>query len=359
MKRPLGEGCKTLRGRSSPPPHRQGFDERLRGDSCIIQVVKTRSGGWLALSLFLSGAGSRQTRAEHRVEVEQTVQQIAQGQEIESGLARIHYLGEEDYAASVAVSALQRAPDERERRNLAFALGVLGAHGSEATLIALAHDPDPVVRMSAAQGLGRVHSRDVRTLGALLKDPSMPVRVEGAKALGALHQAKFGKALLEAARTESEPEARAVILVAAGDCADPRLAKGLAGFLTSSSESTRSAAARALCHLGAPQGLTYARKQLESAQKLERRQAVALFEGAPASAARAVLRPLLKDPDAQVAASAARILYQGGEAVMLDWLVVASFHAKGEEKLTYENELEKLHLDDAQRGLILRRAGLK
>jgi hypothetical protein len=44
---------------------------------------------------------------------------------------------------------------------------------------------------------------------------------------------------------------------------------------------------------------------------------------------------------------------------MLDWLVVASFNAEGQEKLAYEKELEALRLADDQRNAILRKAGLR
>ena len=52
--------------------------------------------------------------------------------------------------------------------------------------------------------------------------------------------------------------------------------------------------------------------------------------------------PLLKDADVALAAKAARMLYQGGDKVMLDWLVLASFHAPPDQKDAYERELELL-----------------
>jgi hypothetical protein len=70
------------------------------------------------------------------------------------------------------------------------------------------------------------------------------------------------------------------------------------------------------------------------------------------------LRPLLEDKDRTLAASAARILHQGGDKSMLGWLVLASWKANGEEKLAYEKELETLHLADDERKAILRKAGM-
>ncbi|HZI03703.1 MAG TPA: HEAT repeat domain-containing protein, partial [Archangium sp.] len=68
--------------------------------------------------------------------------------------------------------------------------------------------------------------------------------------------------------------------------------------------------------------------------------------------------PLLEDKDRPVAASAARILYQGGDKTMMSWLVLASWKAQGEEKLAYEKELETLHLADDERKALLRKAGV-
>jgi hypothetical protein len=89
-----------------------------------------------------------------------------------------------------------------------------------------------------------------------------------------------------------------------------------------------------------------------------RRQGLELYDGVPAKKASPVLSPLLKDADHSLAASAARLLYRGGDKAMLDWLVLASFQANGEDKLAYEKELETLQLADDQRKAILRKAGM-
>jgi HEAT repeat protein len=213
--------------------------------------------------------------------------------------------------------------------------------------------------MNAAQGLGRIPTHAWRALVLLLKDPSMGVRAQAAQSLGLIKAHGSGKPLLAAARTEGEPEVRSSELAAAGTTGDKSLAGGLATFLTSSSEETRFGAARGLCRLGAAQGLEFAKKLLDSKDKYERRRGLELFEGAPAKGAAPVLRPLLKDADVGLAAKAARILFQGGEAVMLDWLVLASFHAKPEEKDAFERELELLQLQDDQRKASLAKAGIQ
>ncbi len=84
-----------------------------------------------------------------------------------------------------------------------------------------------------------------------------------------------------------------------------------------------------------------------------------LFEGSRAKDAAAVLTPMLDDADATVAAPAGRVLYQGGDEKMLDWLVLRSFQSTGDSKLAYEKELELLRLPDDQRKVILAKQGIK
>jgi len=185
------------------------------------------------------------------------------------------------------------------------------------------------------------------------------VRREAARALGTLRVAQAGSALVTAARAEPELEARAAMLTAAGQSGDVRQGAALRPFLKSSSESTRFAAARGLVHLGAPEGLAFARGLLGSEDRFVRRQGLALFEGVSAQHSGRALRPLLEDPDRGLAAGAARVLYQGGEGTMLEWLVLAAWRAKDpRERLAVERELEPLHLGDEARRAVLRRAGV-
>jgi HEAT repeat protein len=212
--------------------------------------------------------------------------------------------------------------------------------------------------MYAAQGLGKLRSRSVQVLVPLLEDKSLGVRKEAARALGASRNPAMGKLLVSAAKRETELEVRAEMLAAAGEAGDAKQAPVLKEFLTSDSEITRFAAAKGLCRLGAQDGFAFADKLLASEDRFVRRQGLALYEGVPAKKASPTLTPLLKDADKSLAAGAARILYQGGDKKMLDWLVLASFQAQGEEKLAYEKELETLQLADDQRKAILRRAGM-
>ncbi|HEX4622613.1 MAG TPA: HEAT repeat domain-containing protein [Myxococcaceae bacterium] len=317
---------------------------------------------FLAAALACAAGGpawsANAKKAEHREEALRLAQSILSGGNLQGDLARAKFIGEEGIVSSELLRPLHLATDEHERENLTLALATLASPVAERVLLSVLRDPDPVVRMNAAQGLGRIPTRAWQGLVPLLKDPSMGVRAQAAQSLGLLKARPSGKPLLAAARSDGEPEVRASELAAAGSSGDKSVVAGLASFLTSTSEETRVGAARGLCRLGAPQGFDFARKLLDAKDKYERRRGLELFEGAPAKAAGPVLRPLLKDADVGLAAKAARILYQGGEAVMLDWLVLASFHAKPEEKDAYERELELLQLQDDQRKAILGKAGL-
>lgn len=309
---------------------------------------------WLALSAPPSAA----KRGERRAETEAVVDSVAQGAAMPSAISRLRFLREEAYAAEEITLALRRRPEERIRRNLAAVLAGLETRAAEPTLARLTSDEDSAVRMYAAQGLARLRSRNTGAVLPLLEDKSLGVRREAAKALGASRNAKMGRVLVAAAKAEKEPEVRAAMLAAVGAAGDVKQAAALKGFLASDSESTRFAAARGLCLLGSPEGFAFAGKLLGSQDRFVRRQGLELYEGVSAKKAAPALRPLLEDDDRGLAAGAARILYQGGDTAMLDWLVLASWNAKGEAKLAYEKELETLQLRDDQRKAILRTAGV-
>ncbi len=308
------------------------------------------------------GAGATQAgekRAQRRAEADRVLAQVvAGGGGTEAAAARIAYLGEQEYATEVLSRALKTEFEDSQRRNLSFALSLLAVRSAEPTLAKLTSDDDAVVRMYAVQGLTRVKSRAADTLVPLLADGSMPVRREAARALGQIAQPRLSRPLLQAVKVEGEPEVRAALLVAIGQSGDPAARPALEKFLTSSSESTRFAAARGLCLLGAPAGLQFAKKLLASEDRYQQRHGLELFEGASARKVGAQLRPLLESPDRRLAAAAARILFQGGERQMLDWMVVASHQASGDAKLAIEAELEKLHLADSERRAVLRRNGI-
>jgi HEAT repeat protein len=290
--------------------------------------------------------------------VHDQVTQLLRGASVPATISRLRYLGEREFAADLLEQSFHKVLDERTRRNVAAVLAGIEARGAEPTLVRLAADEDSAVRMYAAQGLGKLRSRSVQVLVPLLEDKSLGVRKEAARALGASRNPTMGKLLVSAARRETELEVRAEMLAAAGEAGDTKQAPALKEFLTSDSEITRFAAAKGLCRLGTQDGFAFADKLLASEDRFVRRQGLALYEGVPAKKASSRLTPLLKDADKSLAAGAARILYQGGDKKMLDWLVLASFQAQGEEKLAYEKELETLQLADDQRKAILRRTGM-
>lgn len=294
-------------------------------------------------------------REETRALVEQVVQG---GLPVPTAISRLRLLREEEHAAGLLMQALPSVLEPRRLRDVTAVLAGLEVRGAEPALVKLAGHEDGAVRMYAAQGLGRVRSQRSDVLLPLLEDKSLGVRREAARALGATRNPKVSKVLLAAARTESDPQTRVMMLEAVGATGDKKQAQALEAFLDDSSESTRFAAARGLCLLGAPEGFAFARKLLASEDKHVRRQGLALFEGLAAKQSGPVLRPLLEDKDRTLAAGAARILYQGGDKTMLSWLVLASWNAQGEQKLTYEKELETLQLADDERKALLRKAGV-
>ncbi|MFY1832145.1 HEAT repeat domain-containing protein [Myxococcus fulvus] len=312
----------------------------------------------LVSPLALAAQASAAKRADRQAETEKVVQTVLQGGAVPAAVSRLRYLREEPFAADLITEALRRALDERVRRNLVAVLAGLDTRSAEPALVRLAGDGDSTVRMYAAQGLARLKSRNVQVLLPLLNDKSSGVRRDAARALGASRNPKVGKALMAAAKEEQELEVRAAMLAATGEAGDAKQAKPLKEFLENDSESTRFAAARGLCRLGAPEGFAFANKLLGDSDRFKRRQGLELFEGVVAKKASASLKPLLEDKDRTLAAGAARILYQGGDPSMLDWLVVASWNAKSDEKLAFEKELETLQLQDDRRKVILRRAGV-
>jgi hypothetical protein len=86
---------------------------------------------------------------------------------------------------------------------------------------------------------------------------------------------------------------------------------------------------------------------------------VELFEGTSARISRKLLRPMLEDTDAHIAALAARVLHEGGEKGMVEWLVLASASARGEARFPYEDQLERLQVTPKRRQAILKKAGLR
>jgi HEAT repeat protein len=321
--------------------------------ACLLLVLA------LTAPAVLAAPPSAEKRLSRRADTDQLVNELLEGRlPVPTALSRLRILREEPYAASVLIRALEDVVEPRRLRDVTAVLAGLQVRSAESTLVQLARHSDGAVRMNAVEGLGRLRSQRVDVMLPLLEDKSLGVRREVARALGAAREPRVGKALLTAARTESDPQTRVLLLEAVGAAGDKKQAAGLKAYLDDSSESTRFSAARGLCLLGAPEGFAFARKLLASEDKYVRRQGLALYEGLPMKLSQGALRPLLEDKDRTLAASAARILHQGGDKSMLGWLVLASWKANGEEKLAYEKELETLHLADDERKAILRKAGM-
>ncbi|WP_239576784.1 HEAT repeat domain-containing protein [Archangium primigenium] len=313
----------------------------------------------LAAPLAHAAPPSAQKRMERRSVTEDLVQDVLEGRiAVPAAISRLRTQREEAYAVQLLERRMSMILEPRRLRDVTAVVAGLETRPAEPLLLRLVGHEDGAVRMYAAQGLGKLRSRRVDVLLPLLEDKSLGARREAARALGASRDPRVGAPLVEAARQESDMQTRVMMLEAAGATGDKKQGPALKGFLDDSSETTRFAAARGLCLLGAPEGFAFARKLLASEDKHVRRQGLALYEGVPEKQAGEALRPLLEDKDRALAAGAARILSQGGDKKMLPWLVLASWNANGTEKLVYEKELETLQLADDQRKAILRAAGV-
>lgn len=276
---------------------------------------------------------------------------------------RISFAGTEAVATDAIAFALRRLVDTKVRNAFFEVLAQIATPHPEllalATTAARTTD-DLSYRMNGLRILGRLKQpAALPVLTPLLTEKTLGVRREAAKALIAIKSAKAARELLVAAKTEDDPETRALMIIGVGKLGDPKQAKGLESMLESSSESTRLAATQALCLLGNKKGVDAAKVLFASKDKYERLQGAMLFDGAPAKLAAPMLTPLLGDPEVSVRARAARLLAQGGDGRMVEWLVLESFKAPVDARLIYETELELLRLPDEQRALILKKAGLK
>ncbi|MBL8941091.1 MAG: HEAT repeat domain-containing protein [Archangium sp.] len=276
---------------------------------------------------------------------------------------RISFLGTEAAATDALAFALRQPIDTRVRNAYFEVLSQIATPHPElltpATNAARATD-DLSFRMNGLRILGRLKQpSSVKVLTPLLTDKVLGVRRESAKALVAINGTKGAGELLAAAKVEDDPETRALMLIGVGKLGDPKQAKGLESLLDSSSESTRLAATQALCALGSKKGLEAAKKLLASKDKYERLQGVMLFDGASAKVAGPVLTPMLQDTEVSVRARTAKLLAQGGDSKLVEWMVIESYKAPTDDRLVYETELEQLRLTDDQRSIILKKAGLK
>lgn len=302
-------------------------------------------------------------RPARQMEAMQVLDQFFSGaMNVNTAVNRIEYLGEQRYATQEALFLLKRSSDRRQRAGLLEMIVALHVDDPdvERTELALIKGNEPGEVVVAARGLGRIRSEAaIKPLSALLVSESPGLRREVSQALGAIGKPAAGPALLKAMKAESDLETRLVMLVSIGRSGDKRQAGALEGFLTDGSESTRLAAAQALCSLGSPKCASFAQKLLASSDANERLQAVMLFEGASAKLAGPVLKPLLADTDDRLRARAARILAQGGDKAQVDWLVIEASKSKLEVRMIYEDQIEKLRLSDETRQAILKKAGLK
>jgi HEAT repeat protein len=319
-----------------------------------------RRGFLICLLLFAAKARAREKIAETK----EALLALQAGTLTPTQVAnRISFAGTEAPATDALVLALRSLP-EGKLRNASFeVLAQIATPHPELVPLAInaAHSTgDLSYRMNGLRVLGRQkQASTVSVLIPLLTDKVLGIRREAAKALVAINSRQAARSLLVVAKLEDDPEVRALMIVGVGKLGDSKQKQGLVPFLESSSESTRLAATQALCLLGSKKGIEAAKVLLASSDKYGRLQAAMLFEGAPLKLASPLLRPLLDDAEVSVRARAARLLAQGGDRRMVEWLVIESFKAQVDDRLIYETELELLRLPDDQRANILRKVGLR
>ena len=280
---------------------------------------------------------------------------------LNAAINRVQFLGEEFRVSSELVMAARRSTGKQLEQILEFlaALGVRNEDVERVFLNAMKSDENGEV-MLGARGLGRIKSdKAVPALIEMLSSPVMGPRREAARALGEIRKPAAAAPLLKAAKAEKDFDLRLMMIVSAGKSGDKKQIPAFEALLTDDSESTRLAAGQALCAVGAPKCTQFANKLIASKDKNERFQGVMVFEGSSAKFSSPTLKPLLADADDKLRARACRILVQGGDKTGLEWLVLESTKAKGEARLIYEDELEKLRITDEQRQAILKKAGLQ
>src|SRR5262249_94504 len=114
-----------------------------------------------------------EARAEiRRQDAEKAVDQILNGQAVQSAVSRILYLNQQGYASATLIKALERGLDTRAKQDVAFAFSQLGVKAAEPALLNLLREDDAGVRMTALQALARIRSDQVRKMAPLLKDKS-------------------------------------------------------------------------------------------------------------------------------------------------------------------------------------------
>ncbi len=277
---------------------------------------------------------------------------------------RFAFLGVQRFAAHELMLSLSRFDDERKRAQIYEAIALVVSPPPdpdvENALWRATFTDDTARKIVITRALARMHSiKGYLPLLSMLKDHQAPVRRAAATSLGEMGLPAAGAPLAAALQVEDDFETKVTLLVAIGKAGDKRQAAVLEPTLTQTSEVARLAAAQALCQLGSPKGVAFAKQLMASKDANERLQGVRLFDGVQAKQATPNLSPMLADVDHRVRATAARILAQGGDKSKVDWLVLESSKSVGEDRLPYENELETLRLSDEDRRAILKRAGVQ
>ena len=284
---------------------------------------------WLAV-LILCAAPLAEGKPNNTLEAAKVLDGFLQGTvPLNQAINRVQFLGEEPFVSMELVQAFRRAQGKIRGQILEFLAALAFRHEDvEAVFLKALSSDDVGEMMNGARGLGRLKSQTIKPLISLLDSPLLGPRREAARALGEIGKPAAAAPLLKAAKKEADLDLRLLMIASAGRSGDKKQIPAFEALLKDDSESTRLAAAKALCMLGAPRCLQFAGTLLASKDRNERFQGVMLFEGAPSKTSAAILKPVLLETDDKLRARAARILVQGGDLKALDWLVIESTKAE-------------------------------
>ncbi len=216
-----------LRGPVSPR-FAELLDPKKEPDASVRQAAATNlaflgdptAGAALILALKDAQPGVRYAAARSlgALRVAQAVPALAEAlKDPDSGLRRTAAgaLGQLPSSASVPVlqSALAAEKDQEVRAELVRSLGLTGDPGAADTLDAGLKDPDPGMRLQAAQALARLGRSDgMPAVLEILKSPQTDLRRRAASVLAVIGDDKQALPALKAAlESESDPAARGAL----------------------------------------------------------------------------------------------------------------------------------------------------
>ena len=233
-------------------------------------------------------------------------------------------VAQERFAAAMAAGAVRlrdahpkllaavNDPSPRVRVAAIYALHRLGDTRRSHDLERYAQDEDWAVRGDTAVALGLLRDPSaVKPLAFLLRDPNPTVRLQAAEALWR-HGDERGLNALVAATINEAADDQMIALLGLARTGDPRLASNIALQMASPYDEVRLVAARALAMVGNNFGFQEAESHVGAKDARQRALAALALGAMKVPASRPLLSKLLSDPDASVRIAAANAVVQMG-----------------------------------------------